>query len=59
MTQTVLLRNINTGQKLGLDIAANSLFALHNIVDSVCFYCEFKLDPELEKLVREYKPEIV
>lgn len=44
--------------KFGLGISANCLYSLHNIYDSVCAYCQYNLNPELQKLVVEYKESI-
>lgn len=43
------------GKSLGVDIAANSLFSLHNIYDSVSSYNKMVIDADLERSVEEYR----
>jgi len=55
MTRTLTLTTDQKfGQKFGIQIAGNCLFALHNMYDSICAYCKYELDPELEKSVIKF-----
>ena len=53
--QTPYLYKPEYGEKFGITVAELTVHSLHNIFDPVCFYYDFKLDPELEKEVIAFK----
>ena len=55
MSQTLYIStDQDKGQKFGVEIAKNCLYALHNIFDAISAYAKFELNPGLEKSVVSY-----
>ncbi len=55
MTKPILFyKRPDIAQSFGLRTAAVSLFSMHNIYDSVAFYCKYVLDAQLQSSVEKY-----
>ncbi len=55
MSQTLYISTDQTkGQKFGIEISRNCLYALHNIFDSIATFSKFELNQDLERLVVNY-----